>query len=215
MKLAVHVKCPCPSEESTIARAADAPLAARARRRLCSSSASQTRRWPRVIGGLFDFRLGNIFAIVRFRFVHLLGLVPVGNNLCRFRFNRRQLVVLRKERPPLPPDDGIKFVHNFSAPLRLCGELDCVGPNGDLFPVRPIADGDARHRTSATSRQVDDAAWKLGRRDTGSHRGRNVGKCWDLDLFTRANPLKTARNNFAHIVRWKSGVPAHTSTPLV
>ena len=103
-------------------------------------------------------------------------------------------MVLRKERPPLPPDDGIKFVHNFSAPLRLCGELDRVGANGNLLPVRPIADGDARHRASATSRQIDDAARKLGRRDASRDSRRNVGESGNLDLFARTNPLKAARN---------------------
>jgi len=75
---------------------------------------------------------------------------------------------------------------------------DGISANGDLFPVRAVADGEARDRASATGRQVDDAARILRRRDTGGHRRRDVGVCRILDLFTRTNPLKTARLKFAH-----------------
>src|SRR5262252_95851 len=84
-KLTVHVKRPCPSEVSTIARASEAPFDARARRRFCSSNASHARRWPRVIGGLFGFGLGDIFAVPRFAFLRLFfGLVAVRKDFHRF-----------------------------------------------------------------------------------------------------------------------------------
>ena len=62
----------------------------------------------------------------------------------------------------------------------------------------PSLTGKARHRTRAPGRQINDAARKLRRRDTSGDRRRVVGEGWNLDLFTRTNPLKTARYKFAH-----------------
>ena len=52
----------------------------------------------------------------------------------------------------------------------------------------------ARHGTEPYRQQTgNDAARILRRRYTSSVCRRDVGKCWRLDLFTRTNPLKTAR----------------------
>ena len=68
-----------------------------------------------------------------------------------------------------------------------------IDANGDLPPVRAIADSEARHGARAASRQVDDAARKFRRRDASSDRCRVVSEGWNQDLFTRTNPFKTAR----------------------
>jgi len=122
------------------------------------------------------------------------------------RADRRQWF-RRQQWLPLAPDVGIGFVH----------DLDGVDTNGDLPPIRAVADGEARNRTGATGRQVDDAARKFRRRDASSDRRRDVGKSCRLDLFTRTDPLETARLKFTHniFLSKKRRAGANTGTPLV
>jgi len=108
---------------------------------------------------------------------------------------------------PLAPDVGIAFVHDSNG----------VDADGDLPPVCPVRNGEARHRAGATGGQVDDAARKFRRRDASSDRRCDVGKSCRLDLFTRTDPLETARLKFAHniFLSKKRRAGANTGTPLV
>jgi len=64
---------------------------------------------------------------------------------------------------------------------------DGVRADGDLLPVRAIADGQARHAARAAHAQVDDATRKLRRCHASGHRGCDIGERRDLNLFTTAN----------------------------
>ena len=123
-----------------------------------------------------------------------------GRHSFRFqRFSFQDFRIFLNEWPPLPPDDGIKLVHISAFQFLLSAfPLDRVHTNRDLFPVCAVADRETRHGASATGGQVDDATGEFRRRDTSGHRGRDVGKSRRLNLFTRTDPLKTARNIFAH-----------------
>ena len=122
----------------------------RARRRLCSSSASHVRRWPTVIGGLLGFGVGNVLAIVRFGnyrrfnlwcFHHGLnrhGLVAVRKDFGRHRRN-----VLNHQRTPLSPNDWIQFVHKW--PMRLASQI-VFAPMAICFQNAPSET--ARHGTA-------------------------------------------------------------------
>ena len=76
--------------------------------------------------------------------------------------------------------------------------LNRIRTNGDLFPVRAIADGDARHRARAARREMNDTTRKLCRRHTSGHRCRDIGERRDLDLFAGTKLFKTAWNIFSH-----------------
>ena len=102
--------------------------------------------------------------------------------LQRQRIHRRRRV-RHGQRTPLAPDDWKQSVHG----------SDGVDADGDLFPVRAIADGEARHGASATSGQVDDAFRELRRRDASGIRRRDVGKAGITICSPETNPLKTAR----------------------
>ena len=73
--------------------------------------------------------------------------------------------------------------------------------DGDLLPVRAIADRQTRHAASPAGRKVNDAARELRRRDTSGDRRGDVGVGRHLNLLTREMPCKTARNFFAHKLR--------------
>lgn len=77
-------------------------------------------------------------------------------------------------------------------------ESDGVASDGDLFPVRAVADGETRHRTRAARAQVNEAAREFRGGDTSGNRRRDVRERGDLQLFAGAKFLETAGYFFAH-----------------
>ena len=157
--------------------------AARARRRFCSHIASQPRRL--ILGVVIIC----FFAVRLFR----RRLRRFNRRCCRRRLNWLRSrcgrgTIRWQQGTPLPPNDGIQFAHG----------LNGVCANRDLPPIRAVRNGEARNGSSAASGQVNDATRILRRRDTSGDRCCVVGKGWNLDLFTRTNPLKAARLKFAH-----------------
>ena len=74
-------------------------------------------------------------------------------------------------------------------------------------PVLVHLGPEARHAAGAADAQMNDAARKLRRGDTGGHRRRDVGEGRNLNLLARANFLKTPGNIFAYNTVLSLGFP--------
>ena len=127
--------------------------------------------------GFGNFRRFNLW-----HFDHRLNRLGLGRN-------RRR--ALDNQRAPLPPNDWKQSIHNWWPDV--VSALNGVGTNGDLFPVRSIADRQARHAARAAGTQVNDAARKLGRCHAGRRCGCHIGEGGELNLFAIADFVMTAR----------------------
>ncbi len=156
----------------------------RSRRRFCRNQASQPRR------SIFGCDITRFFRFgcwhVRHGLRHRCHQWHDRHRRQAIRFQceriHRRRPVRHGQRTPLAPDDWKQSIHGSNG----------VDANGDLPPVRAIADGETRHGASATGGQIDDAFRELRRRDARRDRCRDVGKSWRLDLFATADSRKTA-----------------------